>query len=163
MAWQSSKSILVHATTISLNGYGVMIRGPSGSGKSDLALRLIETVGFGAVGMPIIAQLVADDQTEIYLKDKLLYVRPPVSIAGKLEVRGLAIVDVHHEQDVPLSLVVDLLSLSKIERLPERQNMVTEYLGHRVARCDIDPTLPSAASRVRLAWARTRPPEETAH
>lgn len=71
----------VHATTIAIDGAGVLLRGPSASGKSDLALRLIDDG----------ARLVADDRTVLALRDGIVEASAPPSIRGKIEVRGLGI------------------------------------------------------------------------
>ena len=60
-----SLGCLCHGTCIALAGRGVLIRGPSGSGKSDLALRLIDTPGNGIGAAPLEARLVADDQVHL--------------------------------------------------------------------------------------------------
>jgi serine kinase of HPr protein (carbohydrate metabolism regulator) len=101
--------LLVYGTTVALGNKGVLIRGPSGSGKSDLALRLIDG---GAV-------LVADDQTEIAPGDGVPTASPPATIAGLLEVRGMGIVRMAYRIRVPLALVVDLADPADIERLPD--------------------------------------------
>ena len=74
-------AVLIHATTVQLGAHGVLIIGPSGSGKSDLALRLI---GEGAL-------LVSDDQTRLTLKDGRLIATAPATIAGRIEARGIGI------------------------------------------------------------------------
>src|SRR3546814_14236208 len=71
----------VHATTVALDGTGVLLRGPAGSGKSDLALRLIDQG----------ARLVADDRTALALEGGRIIARAPETIAGRTEVRGLEI------------------------------------------------------------------------
>ena len=76
-----SASILLHATAVAIDGRAVLLRGPSGSGKSDLALRLIDAG----------ARLVADDQSELSRRGDVLMVRAPATIAGLIEVRGLGI------------------------------------------------------------------------
>jgi len=60
----------------------VLLRGPSGSGKSDLALRLIDDG----------ARLIADDQTHLAKKGHALIATPPPAIAGMIEVRGIGVV-----------------------------------------------------------------------
>ncbi len=75
-------SVLVHASCVALRAAGVLLLGDSGSGKSDLALRLIHE-GW---------TLVADDRTVLTLKEGRLVATPPTSIRGLLEVRGLGIV-----------------------------------------------------------------------
>lgn len=132
--------ILIHGTSVAIDGRALLIRGPSGSGKSDLALRLIEG---GAV-------LVADDQTELSRAAEGLNLSPPAAIAGLLEVRGVGIVRLPYLSSVPLALVVDLVSPSEVERLPEPGDGV-DLLGRRVPRLFLAPFEASAAAKVRLA------------
>jgi serine kinase of HPr protein (carbohydrate metabolism regulator) len=104
---------LVHATTVACwvpaTGWtGVMISGPSGSGKSDLALRLI---GRGW-------RLVADDYSHVFASAGALYAAPPARIAGRIEARGLGIVAVRHLGLARLVLAVDC-GVQAPERLPE--------------------------------------------
>ena len=112
----SARIVNVHASCVRLGragahfrapgDAGVLILGPSGSGKSDLALRLI------AIG----AVLVADDRTELFVRRGRLHARPPKSIAGLLEVRGLGIVDVPYAEQVRVALVAELSE--RIARMP---------------------------------------------
>jgi serine kinase of HPr protein (carbohydrate metabolism regulator) len=88
----------IHASCIAIGRHGVLLLGNSGSGKSDLALRLIDQ---GAV-------LVADDRTILYLEKGLLHARAPASIKGLLEVRGLGIVKLQSRANVRVSLAVRL-------------------------------------------------------
>jgi serine kinase of HPr protein (carbohydrate metabolism regulator) len=130
-------SEILHASTVALDGRAVLITGPSGSGKSDLALRLLDR-GF---------KLVSDDQTIIRLDGERLVASPPANIAGKLEVRGIGIVEVEHDENVPVALMVALTS--EILRMPEdRTDLI---LGVPVPLVAIDPSPPSAASKVALA------------
>ncbi len=131
--------LLVHGTTVEITGHGVLIRGPSGSGKSDLGLRLID----GG------AQLVADDQTELLPRAGRLIARVPDSIAGLMEVRGMGVITVAHRAWVPLALVVDLVADDEVERMPAPG--VAEFLGLSVPRLAIAPFQASAAAKVRLA------------
>lgn len=98
---------MIHGTAISINGHGVLILGESGSGKSDLALRLIDR---GAI-------LISDDVVFLETADKapLLSVAP--NIAGKIEVRGVGIVHVAFIPAAPLRLVVEFVDAP--DRLPE--------------------------------------------
>jgi len=88
----------IHASCIAVGRHGVLLLGASGSGKSDLALRLIDQ---GAV-------LVADDRTILYMEKGLLHARAPASIKGLLEVRGLGIVKLQSRANVRVSLAVRL-------------------------------------------------------
>src|SRR5689334_2442503 len=88
----------MHASTVALDGRAVLITGLSGSGKSDLTLRLLDR-GFS---------LVSDDRTIVRLSGDRLIASAPPNIAGKLEVRGIGIVDMEAVNDVPVALVVEL-------------------------------------------------------
>lgn len=94
----------MRGTTVAIGGRGVLLRGRSGSGKSDLALRLIDRG----------AALVSDDYTEVRAGSGRLLARAPATIAGKIEMRGVGILDMPALLDVPLCLVADL------DRAPER-------------------------------------------
>jgi HPr kinase/phosphorylase len=148
-----SDSQRVHATTISLNGTAVMLRGGSGSGKSDLALQILETSGTGLTGQIITTALVADDQTVLLRQGQVILASAPDSIKDLLEVRGQGVLDVKAVQNVPLVLVVDLKPFARIERLPQPEDLQTYILGLSVPLISIDPTTPSAAARLRTAWA----------
>ncbi|HSI19360.1 MAG TPA: aldolase [Sphingomonas sp.] len=97
----------LHATTVAIGGRGVMITGPSGAGKSDLALRLIDRG----------AMLVSDDYTECIAQDGTVIASPPATIAGRIEVRGIGIVDMPFVPRADVMLVVTLGET--VERMPE--------------------------------------------
>src|SRR3954453_658078 len=90
----------IHASTVARDGRAVLISGPSGSGKSDLALRLLDR-GF---------TLVSDDQTIVRRDGDRLVASAPATIKGKLEIRGVGIVDMETVSDVPVALYVELTS-----------------------------------------------------
>lgn len=100
---------LLHATCVAVGGKGVLLRGPSGSGKSDLALRLI------AGG----ATLVADDYVALKKDGQGLKASPPSKIAGKMEIRGIGVTDFKSRENVPVTLIVDLVPRDHVARLPE--------------------------------------------
>ncbi len=131
--------IRVHGTSIALGGEGVLFRGPSGAGKSDFALRLIDQG----------ARLVADDQTELRREGDELVMSAPVTIAGKIEVRGLGIVALPSLASAPLRLVVDLLPSDAIERMPLPRDCC--YLGCTVPLVALAPFEASAPAKLRLA------------
>lgn len=101
---------LVHGTCVAIDGAGVLLRGPPGSGKSDLALRLIDS---GAV-------LVADDQVVLARADGEIRADAPDALRNRLEVRGIGIIGVRTEP-APLTLLVDLVPPEQVARLPERK------------------------------------------
>ena len=131
----------LHASTVALDGRAVLICGPSGAGKSDLALRLLDR-GF---------VLVSDDQT-IVRKDKgrVLAAAPP-AIQGKLEIRGIGIVEMETVNDVPVALVVELSS--DVQRMPD-DNRERPILGVALPLVHIDAMTASAAAKVALALDR---------
>lgn len=88
----------VHATTIAMQGRGLLILGPSGSGKSTLALELM------AVG----AVLVADDRTDLDERDGQVVASCPAPLRGRIEARGLGVLAADDAGPVPLALIVDL-------------------------------------------------------
>jgi HPr kinase/phosphorylase len=98
----------IHATGICINGQGVIIIGPSGSGKSDLALRLIDRG----------ATLISDDRIIINIRDNGITLNQAPNIEGKLEVRGIGILCILATNNIPLRMLVDLNA--KVERLPDQ-------------------------------------------
>lgn len=124
-------------------GRGVLLLGPAGAGKSDLALRLIDDG----------AKLVADDCTELLRSGPALIARfpsgAPRTLRGRLEVRGIGIVPVARAARVRLCLVVELRSGGTSERFPTGRSFAR--LGVDVPIVVLDPFTASAAAKVRLA------------
>lgn len=131
----------LHASCVANSGRAVLISGPSGSGKSDLALRLLDR-GF---------TLVSDDRTIIRKEGNRLIASAPEQIRGKLEIRGIGIVDMDTLADVPLALVVELTS--DMQRLPDdsRERLI---LGVGIPLVTVDAMTASAPSKVALALDR---------
>lgn len=109
----------LHASCVAIGERAVLIEGRSGSGKSDLALRLIDRG----------ARLVSDDYTIVKRQGKILVACPPPNIAGKIEVRGIGICAMAHVTDIPVALIVMLDSA--VERMPERR------AARRLAGCEV--------------------------
>lgn len=95
----SDHGATVHGTCVVIGGGAVIIRGPSGGGKSDLALRLIDRG----------AMLLSDDYTYIERENDHIAASPPPNISGLIEVRGLGIVSMPHIPRAVINLVVELL------------------------------------------------------
>ena len=131
----------LHASTVALNGRAVLIMGPSGSGKSDLALRLIDR-GF---------TLVSDDQTIVKKEGNKLLASAPSNIRGKLEIRGVGIVDMEMTDNAPIALAVELTS--DITRMPD-DSRERPMLGIGIPLISVDAMTASAASKVALALDR---------
>ena len=131
----------LHASTVAKDGRAVLITGPSGSGKSDLALRLLDR-GF---------TLVSDDQTIVRKDGERLVASAPPTIAGKLEVRGLGIIEVERTDNVPVALILELTS--DIQRLPD-DSRERPILGVQLPFVTLDAMPASAPAKVDLALAR---------
>jgi serine kinase of HPr protein (carbohydrate metabolism regulator) len=131
----------VHASTVALDGRAVLITGPSGSGKSDLTLRMLDR-GF---------TLVSDDQTIVKKIGNALLASAPPTIAGKLEIRGVGIVEMERTDNVPVALIVELTS--EIQRLPD-DSRERPILGLKIPLVTIDAMTASAPSKVAIALDR---------
>ena len=97
----------LHASCVAIGGRAVLLWGRSGCGKSDLALRLIDRG----------AKLVSDDYCLLVRRDGRLLANAPANIAGRIEVRGVGIVDLPHVGDIEVALIVDLEA--PVARMPE--------------------------------------------
>jgi serine kinase of HPr protein (carbohydrate metabolism regulator) len=128
----------IHATAVAVRGAGVLLLGPPGSGKSDLALRLIDR---GAV-------LIADDRVMATAKGDGLWLSAPLAIAGLIEVRGLGLLTLARTEAAAV-LVVDLVSTP--DRLPVRA--LREVAGVRLPVLAVRPFEASAPLKVELAVA----------
>jgi hypothetical protein len=142
MAVISSETL--HATAVSIDGEAVLFEGLSGTGKSDLALRLIDRG----------ATLISDDYTLLVRSGDVLLARNPGAMAGKLEVRGLGIMTMPHVDDVAVSLVVRLGG--EPMRMPEWR--VRRIAGIPVREVALDAFQASAPIKVEMTL---RYPPET--
>lgn len=134
----------IHATTVAFENKGILIIGKSGAGKSDLALRLIMNKN---------AVLVADDRTDVENVKGIIKVSCPKNIQGKLEVRGIGIVDFPFLSSAELKLVVQLVSdYAEIERLPLPE--YKEILGVKIPLIKIHPFSSSAVEKIVLSCCK---------
>lgn len=131
---------LLHATGVVRDGWAVLLTGPPGAGKSDLALRLIDR-GW---------QLLADDQVRLEHGGDRVMAHAPPATAGLIEVRGVGIVAVEAVTCAPVALVINLAP--EPERMPEP--LTTLLLDVAVERIVLDPRPASAAIKVGHAFAR---------
>jgi len=123
----------IHASAVLIGAHALLIRGPSGSGKSRLALALLQAADSGALAF---ARLVADDRVICQAAHGWLLARPAARLAGLLEVRGLGIRRVPHEPVALVGTVVDLAA-ADAGRLPEPAGCEIE--GVRLPRLAVAP------------------------
>lgn len=153
----NGSDFLVYGTCVALGGRAAILQGPSGSGKSDLALRFLTMqvnldaltgAGGAAAGQPM---LVSDDQVIVRSCEGRLLVRPPGAIAGKLEVRGMGIVDVPYRAEAELLLMVALTPPENVPRIPGDARPVVMLLGRPTPLIKLSPFDASAPIKLRLA------------
>ena len=125
MAQAASPSATVHGCAVLVGAHAILIRGPAGSGKSRLALSLIEAAASGRLRL---ARLIADDRVALAACHGRLLARAPSALAGLIEVRGLGIRRIAHEPMAVVSLVVDLTA-PDAERLPAPPAAQTTIAG----------------------------------
>jgi len=122
----------VHASSVAIAGRAILIGGRSGRGKSDLALRLIDRG----------AELVSDDYTIVRRVEGRLLAAAPETIAGKIELRGIGIVELPAARDVPVALFVDLdMDSLRLPRSGEKR-MVAGIEIPVVALAGLEPSAP---------------------
>jgi len=133
----------MHASVVSIDGKAVLLRGPPGSGKSDLSLRLMD----GG------AELISDDYVDLHEKNGVLIAEGPKTILGMMEVRGLGLVTMPYIDHGIVFLACDLMPAERIERMPDK----AEYLqveGLEVPLMQLDAMAASAPARIKLALKR---------
>ena len=136
--------VTIHGTCVLVSGIGVLLRGASGSGKSDLALRMID------VG----ARLIADDRVELRMEQGRLMATAPAALAGLLEIRGVGILPVPAAEEAEVRLVVDLAPRDRVERLPDPETAL--LLDASVPRLSLCPFDASTPAKLRLAAAAAK-------
>ena len=139
----------IHASAVLVGARAVLIQGPSGSGKSQLALALLEAARSGTLPF---ARLVADDRAEIEALHGRLLVRPAPALAGMIEVRGVGIRRVPHEAVAVVGLLVDLAA-ADAARMPESAGQNREIEGITLPR--LAAAAGQDASRLVLSYLQT--------
>ncbi|MCQ2735146.1 MAG: HPr kinase/phosphatase C-terminal domain-containing protein [Alphaproteobacteria bacterium] len=129
---------LLHGDLVEIDGYGVLLTGKSGVGKSDLALRLIENKN---------AILVADDMVRLAIRENKIYGSAPDNIKGLLEVRGVGIMKYKYKNENCVDLIVNLREdVSQIDRMPKKQRQ--NILGVEIVQIDLYAKESSAPDKV---------------
>ncbi|WP_137388409.1 HPr kinase/phosphorylase [Rhodoligotrophos defluvii] len=147
-----SATSLVHATCVAFEDDGVLILGPSGSGKSDLALRLIDESGSGGGLEPMPCMLVSDDQVVLHRAGDVLVATAPEALRGLIEVRGLGIMPVQQIRDrAVVRLAINFSPHGAVERMPDPALPEIEIAGALVPGLSLSPWEASAPAKVRMA------------
>lgn len=132
--------MLVHASCVEIGGQAVLLLGDSGSGKSDVAVRLIDSG----------AALVSDDQTELKREGDSLIASPPSTIAGMIEMRQAGILRLDYKEQVPVKLCVDLVTTNdSLERFPKP--FYNSFLDCSIRSLRLSAYEASTPAKIRLA------------
>jgi HPr kinase/phosphorylase len=144
----------IHASAVLVGRHALLIRGPSGSGKSRLALGLIQAAEQGLLRF---ARLVADDRCHLEAVNGRLLVRPSEVLAGMIEVHGLGLRGLPYEPVAVVSSVIELGAISAA-RMPELSEQWADLEGVRLPRLAVaaghDP-LPLVLAYLRTAAVPT--------
>jgi len=124
----------MHASAVKVGDSAVLVRGPSGSGKSRLAFDLILA---GRIGQIPRAVLVGDDRVHLWASGGRLLVRPARQLAGMIEIRGLGIRACDFVSEAMVGLVVDL-GAADAERLPPPEALQTSIEGIFIPRIPVN-------------------------
>ena len=144
----SEKRELVHGTCVALGPHAALLRGGSGSGKSDLALRFLAL----PPEQDLQPLLVADDQVWIEAQGNgSLVASAPETIAGKIEVRGLGVLELPHRENARLILVADLVPAEQVPRLPPDPRPRITLSGVALPVVKLAPFENSAPLKLKLA------------
>lgn len=147
---------LVHGTCVALGPTAALLRGPSGAGKSDLALRFLFLArrGPAALHPPL---LVADDQVRLIRDGSRILAKAPDAIRGRIEIRGVGIVEAKSLPQAELGLIVELVT-GGVERLPEESSTAL-LLGIDLPLLRLVPWEASAPIKLAVALARAGRPD----
>jgi HPr kinase/phosphorylase len=150
-----NRTATIHASAVLAGAHAILIRGPAGAGKSRLVLALLQSASNNG-RLPFV-RLVADDRTYLEASHGRVIARPPASLAGLLEIRGLGMQSFPYEPVATLALVVDLGD-ANATRLPEIAAAKAVVAGIELPRlavapgCDPLPIVLAALDRRRSRW-----------
>lgn len=145
---------LVHGTCVAFGRRAVLLRGEPGTGKSDLALRCLALAPHDEAR----PMLVADDQVWIATDDKgLLIASPPPALAGKIELRGIGIVEMPFLRQAALHLVCDLVDTKNVPRMAPEPWERTEIAGITLPALKLAPFEASAPLKLKTALFLAKP------
>lgn len=140
------KAQLHHCNVLRIEDCGILIEGPSGSGKSSLSTGLIERAQL--LGRSAI--LVSDDQAFLETCDPSITAKAPDATAGKIELRGYGIIEVPHTSSTEISLIVKMVDDAAVERMPEPKSI--RFFDTELPVLEVPTRHEQAAVRIIFAW-----------
>ena len=150
---QASTGQAIHATCLVVGTKGILIRGYSGSGKSALALELIEF----AQSKNTFAAIVADDRVYVEARNGRLVARCPDSVQGLIELRGRGAISVPSLNKAVLSIVLDIVPMENIDRIPDQSEFMSEICSVKLFRQPVPKEDTLSALRLANALIFTNP------
>jgi HPr kinase/phosphorylase len=145
---------LVHGTCVAFGRRAVLLRGEPGAGKSDLAFRFLALPPHDDAR----PMLVADDQVFVAADENgALIASPPPALAGKIEVRGIGIVELPFLRQVALHLVCDLVEAEDVPRMAPEPWERTEIAGIALPALKLAPFEASAPLKLKTALFLANP------
>jgi len=127
----SKKPENVFGTGIVYDGYGILLRGQSGAGKSLLALDLLDRAEIAGLD----SYLISDDRVILSVEGDDLICQSPPQIQGQIELRGCGVITRPSVERTKIHLVIDLLN--ELDRMPENDEFEIEMMGVKTARCPV--------------------------
>jgi serine kinase of HPr protein (carbohydrate metabolism regulator) len=142
---------LIHGTCLLVGARALLLRGPTGSGKSRLAGALLLAARLEGR----FARMVADDQTRLEVAGARLILSSPPTIGGLREYAGIGIFRENFERQAVAGLVIDLVkNREELVRLPDPQALMTNIAGISLARLTLDARAPGTLALVMEALTR---------
>lgn len=130
---------IVNATVIALNNHGILIAGGSETGKSDVAYRMIQTMG---------ATLVADGEISLMVQGETLIATPPAMTAGHMHIHGVGTVKMPFEHSAPVRCCVHLSPSWQVKKHPDPK--CENFLGVDMPVLELNGFEPSAPLKIKL-------------
>ncbi len=140
-----------HCCVVEVGGTGILIEGASGSGKTSLALGLLEHAKLN--GIP--SAFICDDQAILRVQDGKLIAQAPEAISGKVEVRGYGITTLENQIETAVDLVVEMVADQEVDRMPDHQFTIME--GVQLPSLKVPVRHEAGARRIIMAWLSDHP------
>lgn len=141
---QAEAGQAIHATCIVIGTKAILLRGPSGVGKTSLAIELVQR----AQHLGIFAAFISDDRVFLSEANGSLIAAAPTTIQGLAELRGYGIITVPKLKKAPVALLLDFEPRADIERMPDSNELICEICSVKIKRQPLPQEDSSAALRL---------------